>query len=123
MCDRGQDRLKFAKQFLLCLIYYRTYTSQAFPSLISSTSSPTVCRRIGAMTKLMVGYFRMPERTVPLSAAEKTNSALPLMINGAKRPVQRPLIPSKHKMKYLGEKKRYTALHEKVQNIRRYSLQ
>ena len=41
------------------------------------------------MTELMAGYFRMPERKVKLSEAEKAD-LLYLMIDGTERPVQRP---------------------------------
>ena len=104
-------RLKFAEQMLLCLIYYRTYTSQAFIGLLFSTSSPTVCRRVRAMTELMAGHFRMPERRVKLSKAEK-DDLLYLMIDGTERPVQRPSSRSKRKAKYSGKKKRHTASHQ-----------
>jgi len=72
-------RLKFAEQLLLCLIYYRTYTSQAFMGLLFSISSPTVCRRTRAMTNLMAGHFSMPERKVKLSTQER-DDLLYLMI-------------------------------------------
>ena len=104
-------RLKFAEQMLLCLIYYRTYTSQAFIGLLFGTSSPTVCRRTRAMTALMAGHFAMPERKVKLSAQEK-DALLYLMIDGTERPVQRPRTRSKRKAKYSGKKKRHTACHQ-----------
>lgn len=104
-------RLKFAEQMLLCLIYYRTYTSQAFIGLLFSTSSPTVCRRTCAMTALMAGHFAMPERKVKLSAQERED-LLYLMIDGTERPVQRPQKRSKRKSKYSGKKKRHTACHQ-----------
>ena len=104
-------RLKFAEQMLLCLIYYRTYTSQAFIGLLFSTSSPTVCRRICAMTTLMAGHFALPERKVKLSTQEK-NDLLYLMIDGTERPIQRPKKQSARKSKYSGKKKRHTASHQ-----------
>lgn len=104
-------RLEFADQMLLCLIYYRTYTSQAFMGLLFSTSSPTVCRRVRAMTELMAGHFRMPERKVKISKAEQ-NDLLYLMIDGTERPVQRPQKPSARKAKYSGKKKRHTVSHQ-----------
>ncbi len=72
-------RLQLAEQLLLCLIYYRTYTSQAFVGLLFNTSSPTVSRRVCAMTPLMAGHFAMPERKIKLSAHER-NNLLYLMI-------------------------------------------
>ena len=79
--------------------------------LLFSTSSPTVCRRTCAMTELMAGYFRMPERKVKLSEAEKAD-LLYLMIDGTERPVQRPQRPSLRKKKYSGKKKRHTVSHQ-----------
>ena len=104
-------RLEFAEQLLLCLMYYRTYTSQAFMGLVFTVSSPTVSRRITAMTKLMAGHFRLPERRVRLSASER-DELLYLMIDGTERPVQRPKKPSHRKVKYSGKKKRHTASHQ-----------
>ena len=61
--------------------------------LVFNVSSPTVCRRIQAMTKLMAGHFRMPERKVKLSEEEQAD-LLYLMIDGTERPVRRPKKPS-----------------------------
>ncbi len=72
-------RLRLDEQLLLCLIYYRSYVSHVFLGLMFGVSSPTVCRRIGAMTQLLAGHFRMPERRVKLSAAER-DDLLYLMI-------------------------------------------
>ena len=104
-------RLKLAEQMLLCLIYYRTYASQAFVGLVFNTSSPTVCRYVCAMTTLMAGHFAMPERKVRLSEQEK-EALLYLMIDGTERPVQRPKLPSKRRAKYSAKKKRHTATHQ-----------
>ena len=83
---RGMSyRLKFAEQLLLCLIYYRTYTSHAFMGLLFNVSSPTVWRRTRAMSELMAGYFQMPERKIKLSACEK-DDLLYLMVDGTERP-------------------------------------
>ena len=103
--------LEFAEQLLLCLMYYRTYTSHAFLGLVFTVSSPTVCRRIQAMTELMAGHFQMPERRVKLSKAERAD-LLYLMIDGTERPVQRPKKPSARNAKYSGKKKRHTASHQ-----------
>ena len=103
--------LEFADQLLLCLIYYRTYTSQVFMGLLFDVSSPTVCRRTRAMTVLLAGHFRMPERTVHLSTRE-ADDLLYLMVDGTERPVQRPRKPSNRKEKYSGKKKRHTAKHQ-----------
>ena len=104
-------RLEFAEQLLLCLMYYRIDTSHAFMGLVFNVSSPTVCRRIQAMTELMAGHFRMPERKVKLSEVEKAD-LLYLMIDGTERPVQRPGKPSARKAKYSGKKKKHTASHQ-----------
>lgn len=104
-------QLQLAEQMLLCLIYYRTYTSQVFMGLVFNTSSPTVSRRVCAMTTLMAGYFAMPERKVKLSSKEQ-DDLLYLMIDGTERPVLRPKTPSKRKSKYSGKKKRHTAQHQ-----------
>ena len=103
--------LEFTEQLLLCLMYYRTYTSHAFMGLVFNVSSPTVCRRIQAMTELMAGHFRMPERKIKLSKAEQ-DDLLYLMIDGTERPVRRPKKPSARKAKYSGKKKRHTASHQ-----------
>ncbi len=104
-------RLQLAEKLLLCLIYYRTYASQAFVGLLFNTSSPTVSRCVCAMTTLMAGHFAMPERKIKLSTHER-NNLLYLMIDGTERPVQRPNKPSKRKAKYSGKKKRHTASHQ-----------
>lgn len=104
-------RLQFAEQMLLCLIYYRTYASQAFVGLLFNASSPTVSRRVCSMTTLIAGHFAMPERKIKLSTKEQ-NDLLYLMIDGTERPVQRPKTPSKRKAKYSGKKKRHTASHQ-----------
>jgi len=104
-------RLEFAEQLLLCLMYYRTYTTHVFMGLVFNVSSPTVCRRIQAMTKLMAGHFRMPERKVKLSEEEQAD-LLYLMIDGTERPVRRPKKPSAGKAKYSGKKKKHTASHQ-----------
>lgn len=104
-------RLEFAEQLLLCLMYYRTYTSHAYMGLVFNVSSPTVCRRIQAMTELMAGHFRMPERKIKLSKAERSD-LLYLMIDGTERPVRRPKKTSARKAKYSGKKKRHTASHQ-----------
>lgn len=103
--------LEFAEQLLLCLMYYRVYTSPVFMGLVFNVSSPTVCRRIQAMTELMAGHFRMPERKVKLSASQKVD-LLYLMIDGTERPIQRPKKPSARKVKYSGKKKKHTASHQ-----------
>ena len=82
-------RLELSEQLLLCLIYYRTYASQAFIGLVFNISSPTVSRRVCAMTILMAGHFAMPERKIKLSTKDQ-NELLYLMIDGTERPVQRP---------------------------------
>ena len=104
-------RLELSEQLLLCLIYYRTYASQAFIGLVFNISSPTVSRRVCAMTILMAGHFAMPERKIKLSTKDQ-NELLYLMIDGTERPVQRPKTPSKRKAKYSGKKKRHTASHQ-----------
>jgi len=75
--DRQRDigggmkyRLEFAEQLLLCLMYYRTYSTQVFIGLVFRVSAPTVSRRVNAMTLLMVGHFRMPEHKIRLSEAQ-----------------------------------------------------
>ena len=67
-------RLQPAEQMLLCLIHYRTYAGQAFVGLLFDISSPTVCRRVRAMTTLMAGHFAMPERRIKLSTQERRNA-------------------------------------------------
>jgi hypothetical protein len=103
--------LEFSEQLLLCLIYYRTYTSQVFMGLLFDVSSPTVCRRVQAMTVLLAGYFRMPERSVDLSKEEE-DDLLYLMVDGTERPVQRPKKSGRRKETYSGKKKRHTAKHQ-----------
>jgi hypothetical protein len=104
-------RLTFAEQLLLCLIYYRTYTSQVFVGLVFGVSSPTVCRRVQTLTLLMAGHFRIPQRRVKLSQAEQ-DELLYLMIDGTERPVERPQKRSQRKVKYSGKKKRHTVSHQ-----------
>jgi hypothetical protein len=106
-------RLEFSEQLLLCLIYYRTYVTHVFLGLFFSVSSPTVCRRIRAMTVLLAGHFRMPERKVRLTEEEQGH-LLYLMIDGTERPVLRPAKPGARKRSYSGKKKRHTAGHQIV---------
>lgn len=108
-----QYELELSEQLLVCLIYYRTYTSHVFMGLLFDISSPTVWRRIRAMTILLAGHFRMPERCVQLNAEEK-DDLLYLMIDGTERPIQRPSKPSKRKEKYSGKKKRHTVKHQVI---------
>ena len=114
-------RLQPAEQMLLCLIYYRTYAGQAFVGLLFDISSPTVCRRVRAMTTLMAGHFAMPERRIKLSTQER-NDLLYLMIDGTERPVQRPGTPSRRKASYSGKKKRHTASHRIITDDRKRIL-
>ena len=103
--------LEFTAQLLMCLIYYRTYTSHVFLGLVFGVSSPTVCRVNRAMTYLLAGYFRMPERAVHLTEEEKDN-LLYLMVDGTERPMHRSKKPGKRKKNYSGKKKRHTNVHQ-----------
>jgi len=103
--------LPFKAQVLMCLIYYRTYTSHVFLGLVFGVSSPTVCRCNQRITRLMAGHFRLPERRVRLSPSEQ-DDLLYLMIDATERPVQRPQKPSERRVKYSGKKKRHTAKHQ-----------
>ncbi len=105
--------LDFAAQLLMCLIYYRTYTSHVFLGLVFSVSSPTVCRVNKSMTHLLAGYFKMPEREVRLTEEEK-GDLLYLMVEGAERPVHRAGKPGKRKKNYSGKKKKHTNVHQIV---------
>lgn len=104
-------RLDFAAQLLMCLIYYRTYTSHVFLGLVFGVSSPTVCRRNRDMTRLLAGHFHLPERKIQLSEADK-DDLLYLMVDGTERPVHRSKKPGKRKKSYSGKKKRHTAVHQ-----------
>jgi len=103
--------LNFSTQLLMCLIYYRTYTSHVFLGLVFSVSSPTVCRVNRAMTRLLAGHFRMPERKVRLSEEEK-DTLLYLMVDGTERPILRAKKPRKRKENYSGKKKQHTNVHQ-----------
>lgn len=103
--------LEFSAQLLMCLIYYRTYTSHVFLGLVFDVSSPTVCRVNRAMTHLLAGHFRMPEREVRLSEEEK-DELLYLVVDGTERPVHRSKKPGKRKKNYSGKKKKHTAVHQ-----------
>jgi hypothetical protein len=103
--------LDFPAQLLMCLIYYRTYTSHVFLGLVFGVSSPTVCRVNRSMTHLLAGHFRMPERKVRLSEDEK-DELLYLMIDGTERPIHRSGKPGKRKKNYSGKKKQYTKVHQ-----------
>jgi len=105
--------LNFPSQLLMCLIYYRTYTSHVFLGLVFGVSSPTVCRVNRAMTHLLAGHFRMPEREVRLTEDEK-DDLLYLMVDGTERPIYRSRKPSKRKKNYSGKKKRHTFVHQIV---------
>ncbi len=116
------DRLsKLAEQMLLCLIHYRTYASQAFVGLLFDISSPTVWRRVRAMTTVMAGHFAMPERRIKLSAQERNDLLYPVT-DGTERPVQRPGTPSRRKARYSGKKKRHTASHRIITDDRKRIL-
>ncbi len=99
--------LDFSAQLLMCLIYYRTYTSHVFLGLVFGVSSPTVCRVNRAMTHLLAGHFSMPEREIRLTEEEKDN-LLYLMVDGTERPIQRSKKPGKRKENYSGKKRRRT---------------
>ncbi len=114
-------RLQLAEQMLLCLIHYRTYAGQAFVGLLFDISSPTVCRRVRAMTTVMAGHFAMPERRIKLSTQERNDRLYPV-IDGTGRPVQRPGTPSRRKARYSGKKKRHTASHRIITDDRKRIL-
>ncbi len=78
---------------------------------VFGVSAPTVCRHVRAMTGLMAGHFRLPERKVKLSEEGKED-LLHLMIDGTGRAVHRRQKPSKRKAKYSGKKKRHTVSHQ-----------
>ena len=103
--------LDFPAQLLMCLIYYRTYTTHVFLGLVFGVSSPTVCRVNRAMTHLMADHFRMPEREVRLNEKEK-DELLYLMVDGTERPIHRSGKPGERKKSYSGKKKRYTVVHQ-----------
>ena len=114
-------RLQLAEQMLLCLIYYRTYASQAFIGLLFDTSRSTVCHRVRAMATLVAGHFAMPERRIKLSTQER-NDLLYFMIDGIGCPVQHLGTPSRRKAKYSGKKKRHTASHQIITDDRKRIL-
>lgn len=105
--------LDFSSQLLLCLIYYRTYTTHVFMGLVFGVSSPTACRVINGISELLAAHFRMPERKVRLTPEEQ-DELLYLMVDGTERPIYRPQKPGKRKKKYSGKKKRHTAVHQIV---------
>ncbi len=105
--------LEFSAQLLMCLIYYRTYTTHVFLGLVFGVSSPSVCRVNRAMTHLLARHFRMPEREVHLSEEEK-DDLLYLMVDGTERPIQRSKKPGKRKKNYSGKKKKHTNVHQIV---------
>jgi len=104
-------KLDFEAQLLMCLIYYRTYTSHVFLGLVFGVSSPSVCRVNRAMTHLLAGHFCMPEREVRLTDEEK-DDLLYLMVDGTERPIHRSKKPGKRKKNYSGKKKRHTNVHQ-----------
>ena len=104
-------QLLFESQLLMCLIYYRTYVSHVFLGLLFNVSSPTVCRRNQDITRLLAGYFSMPERKIKLTAIEK-DELIYLMVDGTERPVRRAKKPGKRKKNYSGKKKRHTNVHQ-----------
>jgi len=114
-------RLDFSSQLLLCLIYYRTYTTHVFLGMVFGVSSPTVCRAIRAMTKLLAGHFRMPERKIKLDDEEK-DELLFLIVDGTERPIYRPSKSGERKKSYSGKKKRHTAKHQIVINNKKEIL-
>ncbi|MCP4257271.1 MAG: transposase [Planctomycetes bacterium] len=103
--------LDFPAQLLMCLIYYRTYTTHVFLGLVFGVSSPTVCRVNRAITRLLADHFRMPEREVRLTEEEK-DELLYLMVDGTERPIQRSKKPGKRKKNYSGKKKKHTKVHQ-----------
>lgn len=103
--------LELSEQLLACLIYYRTYTSQAFLGLVFNVSSPTICRRVKAITLILVEHFRLPERRIKLDETDK-DDLLYLMVDATERPIQRPKKPSKRKENYSGKKKRHTEKYQ-----------
>lgn len=112
--DIGAGRkygLNFPSQLLMCLIYYRTYTTHVFLGLVFGVSSPTVCRVNRSMTHLLAKHFCMPEREIRLTEKEK-DELLYLMVDGTERPIYRPKKPSKRKSNYSGKKKRHTVVHQ-----------
>ena len=105
--------LGFQERLLMCLIYYRTYTTHVFLGMLFGVSSPTVCRVNRAMTHLLAGHFCMPERKIRLTKTDQEN-LLYLMVDGTERPIQRSKKPGKRKKNYSGKKKRHTVVHQIV---------
>jgi hypothetical protein len=70
----------------MLLIYYRTYTTDAFPGFLFGVDDAAVGRDINPLRPLPAGVFRIPERRVKLDPEDIRE----LFFDATERPTRRP---------------------------------
>ena len=100
--------LSVAERLLLLLIYYRTYLTPDFLSILFRIDNGTVSRNIQEIALALTGIFRIPEHNVELSEDEVREA----FIAATEPPINRP--KKKQKGSYSGKKKRHTIKHQVV---------
>jgi len=86
----------------MLLIYYRTYTTQAFLGFLFGVDDSAVCRNINPLQPLLAGIFRIPERRIKLDPEDIRE----LFFDATERPTRRP--QKGQREFYSGKKKRHT---------------
>ncbi len=66
--------LPLEDRLLLCLLYYRTYTTQMFLSFLFCIDETTVSRNIRPIEQCLARVFRIPERKIQLTNEEITEA-------------------------------------------------
>jgi hypothetical protein len=89
-------------RLLMLLIYYRTYTTDAFPGFLFGVDDAAVGRDINPLRPLPAGVFRIPERRVKLDPEDIRE----LFFDATERPTRRP--ERGQREFYSGKKKRHT---------------
>lgn len=94
--------LSLEDMLLVLLMYYRTYVTYAFLSLLFDVDESTICRIIRRLEPLLASIFRIPEKKIEMNEDE----ILEAFVDATERPINRP--KKKQKKYYSGKKKRHT---------------
>src|SRR6478735_2650856 len=94
--------LALADRLLMLLIYYRTYTTNAFLGFLFGVDDSAVGRNINPLQPLLAGIFRIPERRVKLDPEDIRE----LFFDATERPTRRPEVGQREF--YSGKEERHT---------------
>lgn len=108
----GKFQHSLADRLLMLLIYYRTYVSQEFLSVLFDCNQSTIARNINMLLPMLNGIFKVPERRIKIESKEIKE----LFYDATEQAVNRP---RKGQRKYYsGKKKRHTIKHQTVVSSR-----